>query len=144
VSGAAAGPGVPKRVKRLGHVCLNTADIRRVTEFYCDVLGCQVIHEFKDARGETYGVFLLVNNSTFLEFFRAAPISEAPSRFRHLCFEVEDIQEWAGRFTARGVVVDVRRGRTDRVWQFEIRDPDDNVVEFHQYDPECVQYPFLN
>ena len=130
------------QLTRLSHVCLNTADLQRTVQFYCEKLGCKVIHEYRNAHSEVYGVYLLVNNNTYLEFFKSDANSDAPSRFRHLCFEVSDIQEWAKAMGKQGFVVEPRRGRTDGVLQFNINDPDGNIIEFHEYDEHCVQHKY--
>lgn len=129
-------------VKQLAHVCLGTPDLTRLQAFYCELLGCRVIHEFRNQQGERYGLFLLVNRATFLEFFLDHESTAQKGALKHLCFEVEDIHQWAERLKSRGFAVEVRRGRTDGVLQCSIQDPDGNTVEFHQYDPQAVQYPY--
>lgn len=131
-------------ITRLSHVCLGTRDLDAMTVFYCEVLGCRIVHEFRNQRSERYGVFLLVNHGTFLELFRDDAAQPDGRRFRHLCFQVEDIQRLAEQMRARGFPAEVSRGRTDRVLQFWINDPDGNQVEFHQYDEQAVQYPYCD
>ena len=131
------------RITRLGHICLGTIDLDRVVSFYSDLLGCRVIHEFRTAAGERYGVFLLVGEGTFLEFFRDTTIRSGDGRFRHLCLQVEDIEQAAHSLRASGFEPVVRRGRTDHVLLCEVRDPDGNLVEFHQYDSPSMQWAFL-
>ena len=129
---------------RLSHVCLSSFDLQSTMDFYCNVLRCSVVHEYKNDNGEVYGVFLLVNNNTFLEFFKTPPFEEGTSCFRHLCFEVEDIHEWLRQLHEQGFSGEIKRGRTDRVLQFWINDPDGNMIEFHQYDPDSVQFKYLS
>ena len=129
---------------RLSHICLNTGDLHRAVDFYCNILGCKVIHEYKNDSGEVYGHFLLINNNTFLEFFQGEPVETASSPFRHICFEVDNINEWAEHLAIKGYIANMKRGRTDRVLQFWIKDPDGNMIEFHQYDQSCIQYEFLS
>lgn len=131
------------QVKGLSHVGLTARDLDKTQAFYCDLLGCRVVHEFRNAQGQRYGLFLVVNHGTFLEFFLEQTPTPPGGRFRHLCFEVEDIHRCAERLRAAGFSVEVARGRTDRVLQCRINDPDGNQVEFHQYDPEAVQYPYM-
>ena len=130
-------------VKGLSHVCLTVRDLDKIQAFYCDLLGCRVVHEFRNAQGQRYGLFLVVNHGTFLEFFLEQISTPLDGRFQHLCFEVEDIHQCAQRLKAAGFSVEVVRGRTDRVLQCWIHDPDGNQVEFHQYDPQAVQYPHV-
>lgn len=130
-------------LKRLSHVSLGSTDLNRTLGFYCNLLGCSVAHEFRNNDGDRYGVFLACGNATFLEFF----IEREPRRdgglYRHLCFEVESLESVAMTLRQSGYAPTIRRGRTDRVLQFFVEDPDGNVVEFQQHDRESVLYPYL-
>lgn len=130
-------------IKKLGHVCLGTSKLETMVDFYSNVFGFPVIHRFKTAGGECYGVFLCVGNGTFLEFFNDDKPDLAQGRFRHLCFEVENIKGWAAGLIEKGYMTEIRRGKTDGVLQCWIDDPDGNRIEFHEYDENAVQYPYL-
>lgn len=130
-------------LKRLSHVCLGTLDLERAIAFYRTALGCAVVHEFRNDHNELYGAMLFCRGGTFLELFRDAEPMADGGRFRHLCFEVEDIETAAERFRSLGHACTVRRGRTDRTLQFFIHDPDGTVVEFHQHDAESKLSPWL-
>jgi lactoylglutathione lyase len=130
-------------LKRLSHVCLGSTDLGRTVSFYRELLGCEVAHEFRNPAGELYGVFLSCGNGTFVEFFNEQAPKPAGGLFRHLCFEVEDIQTMAESARAHGFQPEVKRGRTDRILQFFVHDPDGNMIEFQQHDRESVLYPLL-
>lgn len=132
------------KIKKLAHVCLGTQQLEKQIQFYCETLGCRIIHEFINPQGERYGAFLLVHQGTFVEFFNDPKLdsnSRVAQRLRHLCFEVDDIQAAAEFFKQKGFQPEVVRGKTDKTLQFWIEDPDLNRVEFHQYDSQCVQHP---
>ncbi len=134
---------------RLSHVCLGVADVDASVAFYGGVLGAQVAHEFRNDAGERYGVMLACGGGTFIELFRrraaTAKGGAAPDEgFRHLCFEVADIEAAAERLRRSGHECLIRRGRTDRILQFFIHDPDGAMVEFHQHDAESVLTPWLS
>jgi lactoylglutathione lyase len=112
-------------------------------EFYRGLLGCEVAHEFRNASGELYGVFLSCRNGTFLEFFNEQAPKPEGGLFRHMCFEVEDIEKMAQTARSRGFKPEVKRGRTDRILQFFVHDPDGNMLEFQQHDRESVLYPLI-
>jgi lactoylglutathione lyase len=131
-------------LKRLSHVCLGSTDLARTIAFYRDLLGCEVAHEFRNPAGTLYGVFLSCRNGTFLEFFNEQAPKPRGGLFRHLCFEVEDIEQMAEAARRHGLQAEVRRGRTDRILQFFIDDPDGNMVEFQQHDAESVLYPLVS
>ena len=131
-------------LKRLAHVCMPVIDLEKIRVFYCDILKCRVIHEFVNKDHQTYGLFIYINNDSFLEFFRSSDESNSQANpNQHICFEVGDIQEWVAWLESNGYKPNVRRGRTDRVLQFEITDPESNILEFHQYDTEAVQFQYL-
>jgi catechol 2,3-dioxygenase-like lactoylglutathione lyase family enzyme len=130
------------QVRRLAHVCLGTTALERLIGFYGDLLEAHIIHEFRNPAGERYGALLALAPGTFLELFNEQnPEARAgQGLFRHLCFEVEDIEAMAAHTRTLGFTPEVKRGRTDRTLQFTISDPDGTPLEFHQYDKECVQF----
>lgn len=130
-------------LKRLSHVCLGSTDLLRTLGFYRDVLGCEVAHEFRNPEGELYGVFLACRNGTFIEFFKDDKTEAAGGLFRHVSFEVENIEGMADIARRHGFKPDVRRGRTDHILQFFINDPDGNMLEFQQHDTQSVLYSLL-
>ena len=130
-------------LKRLSHACLGSTNLPRTITFYRELIGCEVAHEFRNAAGELYGVFLSCRNGTFLEFFNEQQPKPPGGLFRHLCFEVDDIEDMAAAARKRGLTAEIKRGRTDHILQFFIHDPDGNMVEFQQHDRQSVLYPLL-
>ena len=130
-------------LKRLSHACLGSTNLPRTIAFYRELVGCQVAHEFRNAAGELYGVFLSCRNGTFLEFFNEQQPKPPGGLFRHLCFEVDDIEDMAAAAQKRGLTGEIKRGRTDHILQFFVHDPDGNMVEFQQHDRQSVLYPLL-
>jgi len=124
-------------IRQISHVCFGTTDLLKTVEFYREHFGSEIAHEFRNATGALYGVFLSVGTS-FVEFFT---IPEAPPPggiFRHFCFEVDDIEAAAAHFNAAGMQAEVKRGKTDRTLNFWIEDPNGIKIEFHQYDSQSV------
>ena len=130
-------------LKRLSHACLGSTNLPRTIAFYRELVGCQVAHEFRNAAGELYGVFLSCRNGTFLEFFNEQQPKPPGGLFRHLCFEVDDVEDMAAVARRHGLTAEIKRGRTDHILQFFIHDPDGNMVEFQQHDRQSVLYPLL-
>jgi catechol 2,3-dioxygenase-like lactoylglutathione lyase family enzyme len=131
-------------IKKLAHVCLSTCQLETIVEFYTHTLGLRVIHEFLNPEGERYGVFLLVGDGSFLEFFNSNAVRVEKGVFRHLCFEVADIESLAEQLRQKEYIVEVRRGKTDGVLICWIDDPDGNRIEFQQYDELAVQFPYVS
>lgn len=130
-------------LKRLSHVCLGSTDLRKTIAFYRDVLDCTVAHEFRNPEGEVYGVFLSCRNGTFIEFFNEQVPKPPGGLFRHVCFEVTDIETMAEVARSHGLNPEVRRGRTDHILQFFVHDPDGNMIEFQQHDSQSVLFPLI-
>jgi catechol 2,3-dioxygenase-like lactoylglutathione lyase family enzyme len=130
-------------LERLSHASLSARDLAKTERFYVDVLGCEVAHEFRNAAGERYGFFLHAGDGTFLEFFQKPDAPREEGLFRHLCFEVDDIEAFARHVAAHGFTdVKVTRGRTDRILQFFILDPDGTKIEFQQHDEQSALAPY--
>jgi lactoylglutathione lyase len=130
-------------IKRLSHASFGSTDLPRTIAFYRSMLGCEVAHEFKNAAGDLYGVFIDCRNGTFLEFFNEQSPKAPGGLFRHICFEVDDLEALAARFRAASYDVEIKRGRTDRILQFFIHDPEGITSEFQQHDAESVLLPYV-
>ena len=131
-------------LERLSHASLSARDLARTERFYVDVLGCKVAHEFRNAAGERYGMFLHAGDGTFLEFFQKPDAPCEEGLFRHLCFEVDDIEAFARHLAGHGFAdVKVTRGRTDRILQCFILDPDGTKIEFQQHDEQSALAPYV-
>jgi lactoylglutathione lyase len=131
-------------LKRLSHASFGSTDLPRTIAFYRSLLDCEVAHEFRNPAGEVYGVFLYCRNGTFLEFFNDQASKPTGGLFRHVCFEVDDIEAAAERFRAAGHAPEIRRGRTDRILQFFVHDPDGTMIEFQQHDGESVLLRYVS
>ncbi len=108
-----------------------SSDLAATEAFYCEQLGLKKIFDFIK-EGELYGFYLELGNGTFLEVF-AEPAEDHPSRIRHLCFEVEDIDRAIQRLDEKGVTHTKKSLGGDQTWQIWIKDPDGIDIEFHQY-----------
>lgn len=135
-------------VIRLSHICLSTYNLESTCSFYCSVLGFSVVHEFINENGEKYGALIHAGNGTFLEFFKATEENKHSNEtghghFRHFCFQVYSINKIAEKLTSAGYNVSIKHGKTDCVPQFWIKDPDGNLIEFHEYSSELQpQYKY--
>ena len=63
--------------------------------------------------------------------------------FRHVCFEVDDLNLLASTFTQNKIHFEQKRGRSDSTLQAFVIDPDGNKIEFHQYDRKSSLLPYL-
>ncbi len=132
------------RIKRLSHICLSTRNLAATERFYVDVMGFKVVHQFHNAAGERYGFFLHAGGGTFIEFFQKPDAGTQEALFRHLCFEVDDIEAFIAHARTHGFGdVALKRGRTDHILQCFITDPDGIPVEIQQHDEQSVLAPYI-
>jgi catechol 2,3-dioxygenase-like lactoylglutathione lyase family enzyme len=124
-------------IKQLAHACILVSDLSVAQSFYCNLLGLKKTFDFiKD--GELYGFYVELGNGTFLEIF-AEPAEDHPSRIRHLCFEVDDIDEAVKHLGQHSVEHTEKRLGGDQTWQIWIKGPDGIDIEFHQYTEKSSQ-----
>lgn len=134
----------PLPIKRLSHISLSARDLAATERFYVDIMGFEIAHEFRNAAGERYGFFLYAGGGTFVEFFQKPDAAHSDGLFRHMCFEVDDIEAFASRVRSHGIVdFTIGRGRTDKILQFVFSDPDGIQIEIQQHDAESVLTPFV-
>ena len=132
------------RIVRLHHVSLGTPNLSRLVSFYCSLLGGEIAHEFLNREMNRYGAFIYFGNGTFIELFKDDGVDKSgKSGFRHLSFEVDDIESVASYLRLNGYAPVVARGRTDKVLQCFVEDPDGNVVELQQHDDESSLIKYL-
>ena len=141
-------------IHNLGHVALGVKDINRSKEFYCDLLGMEVIMEFDitdDRIGRVVGVVEakckivhLKLGQGILELFeysnpkgqnKARSMQQYDHGFTHICFEVSDFHKHIDQLKAHDVEflsepVEFR----PNVWVAYFRGPDSEVCEFRQAD----------
>ena len=68
-------------ISRMSHVCIGTRDLPAQREFFCDLLGCEILHTFVNAAGETYGLILAAGDGAMIEMFNQEAPVESPGRF---------------------------------------------------------------
>jgi len=80
---------------KIRHIVFHTTDVERLVKFYVEVMGLTIKH-----RAENGGVAL---TDGYLDFsIHTNKIDGKPSGFNHFGFEVEDNDEIAARFKAKG------------------------------------------
>lgn len=131
-------------IRGVAHVCFVVKDLGRTDEFYCCALGLKVAFDFRNEQGRRIGIYIKVGPRSFLEFFEGSPgETPSPCAFRHICLEVDDMQEAVCALRGRGIEVsDVSLGK-DRSYQAWLKDPDGISIELHQYTPESWQGPHV-
>ncbi len=132
-------------IRNIAHTCFTVSDLAQALTFYRDGLGLPEAFDFVNDEGHRFGVYLHAGGRNFLELFEGSLADPAEGQsYRHLCLEVDDIEETVATLKERGIeVTPVKLGR-DQSYQAWITDPDGNRIELHQYTPDSWQAPSLS
>ena len=130
--------------KSLSHLSLFSRDLAKVKSFYCDILNFKIAHTFINKKKKIYGIFIIFNHGKImLEFFLTKKKFKENQKYRHLCLEVKNIKKTELFFRKKGFNTKLSRGRTDKTLNFFVKDFENNVIEFHQYDLKSKLKTFL-
>jgi catechol 2,3-dioxygenase-like lactoylglutathione lyase family enzyme len=128
----------------IAHTCFTVSNLERSIQFYRDGLGLTPAFDFVDENGRRFGLYLHIGGRNFVELFEGTLGKRAEGQsFRHICLEVDDIEETVRTLRGRGVEVSDPKLGKDQSWQAWIADPDGNRFELHQYTPQSWQAPAL-
>ncbi len=139
-----AAADAPKPITRppivgVAHIAVNTDDMAAARKFYTGILGFQEPFSLNKDDGGLMLTFFKVNDHQYIEVF---PELKEPDqdRLNHICFETTDAEQLRAYLASNGVKVPdkVTSGRTGNL-SFEIRDPDNHLIEFVQYMPGSLQ-----
>jgi catechol 2,3-dioxygenase-like lactoylglutathione lyase family enzyme len=126
-------------IKRVSHVCLGALDLEATERFYCQGLGCTRAFDFLRG-GKRIGFYLRAGEGTFIEVFLQEKLDpDAPAPIRHLCLEVDSVDEASARVKSLGYKVGEKKLGADRSWQAWTADPAGVRIEFHEYTAESSQ-----
>ena len=126
-------------VKRVAHICLGALDLEATERFYCAGLGCTRAFNFI-RKGKRIGFYLRAGEGTFIEVFLQDKLDpKAPAPIRHLCLEVEGVEEMIARVKSAGFKIGDKKLGADHSWQAWTADPAGVQIEFHEYTPESSQ-----
>ena len=125
-------------IKQIAHICFGCRDLLKSIEFYSSLFGFEIVHEYRNENNVLYGVFLSCGGNTYLELFNDQESIAKGGLFRHVCFEVTDLNLLIQKFSSLNISFEKKRGRSDKTLQAFIFDPDGNKIEFHQYDKRSI------
>jgi catechol 2,3-dioxygenase-like lactoylglutathione lyase family enzyme len=130
---------------RLAHVCFTVGDLERSIAFYCDTLGFARAFDFTDDSGARYGAYIKTGPRTFIELFAGGsrPTGDEHS-YKHICLEVDDIEQTVADLRGKGVDVGEISLGMDQSYQAWLADPDGNRIELHCYTDTSWQGPHLD
>lgn len=126
-------------ITAIAHACLSALNLEQTERFYNEILGLEKKFDFN--RGdERIGFYLKINEHNFIEVFKGnVPEAQGPKRIRHLCLEVDDIDELIAKLDEYNIEHRDKKFGVDGSWQVWSQDPSGIELEFHQYTPESSQ-----
>jgi lactoylglutathione lyase len=136
-------------LKQLAHVNFFSDNAQGLLAFYVDQLGLTVKFTLNHDDGTAFGWYVDCGNSTFIEIFdqkgavkqwggQVAELVKG-NQYRHLCFEVTNLEEYRKRLIERGLTVTAVTVGMDHSKQAWISDPDGNPIELMEYTSESEQ-----
>ena len=124
--------------KRMAHVCLHVADLKRSLEYY-HKLGFKDRFEFTH-KGKDYGRYLEIADKTYIEIFEEPkPLPLKNDGLVHFCLETADLDGLIRDLDAKGVGHTPKSQGCDFTWQIWLEDPDGNKFEVHEYSEKSMQ-----
>jgi lactoylglutathione lyase len=138
-------------IKKLAHLCLFTDQIDTMIAFYRDVLGFPIKFSMKNDAGTAFGYYFATGEMTFVEIFdqrgavaqwggTVGPLRDTQdTKYRHLCFETEGLEQVVANLEAKGVKVRPVAVGMDHSKQAWLKDPDGNDIELMEYTPRSLQ-----
>jgi catechol 2,3-dioxygenase-like lactoylglutathione lyase family enzyme len=130
-----AGPLLAQDTRALdgiAHVALRVSDVGKSRAFY-KTLGWEPAFEFSDDKGTTTS-YVKVNDRQFIELYRRDSPAD-PLGLMHICLETSDVDRVIAAYTALGLTTTSRRKARAGNLLFNLRDPEDQLIEYTQYLP---------
>lgn len=144
-------------IRGIHHPSITTANLDRLIDFYCQVIGFTLIDRFGWENSDlidkvvglegsaTRGAMLRAGNC-YLELFEyssPSPRTQSPLRpcdggYTHICLDVVDIQHEYARLLAAGMPFNTAPENFGELWAAYGRDPDGNIIEIQETLPNQV------
>jgi catechol 2,3-dioxygenase-like lactoylglutathione lyase family enzyme len=133
-----AAADAPARPKILGiaHMAFYVSDLAKAREFWIDLLGYQECFNLKRKdSNEVRIAFIKINDYQYVELFAEKP--RADRMFNHVSFYTENADKMRDYLASKSVKVPdhVGKGQTGNK-NYNITDPDGNIVEIVEYQPD--------
>jgi catechol 2,3-dioxygenase-like lactoylglutathione lyase family enzyme len=129
---AVSAQAAPVRPHILGisHVGFFVSDLPKALDFWHGLLGYDEPYDLKNPDGTIHIAFIKINDHQHVELFNQQPPTGS-GHLSHIAFIVSNAEQMRLYLASRGIPVSskVSKGKTGDL-NFEIKDPDGNLVEF--------------
>jgi len=131
----------PQRPRILGisHAGFFVSDLPKALDFWQGLLGYAEPYDIKKPDGTTRIAFIKINDHQHIELFDEQPPTGS-GHLSHIAFIVSNAEQMRLYLASRGISVGskVGKGKTGDL-NFEIKDPDGNLVEFVKPQPDGLE-----
>jgi len=128
------------RITGISHVAYFVSDLPKAITFWHDFLGYDVAYSLNKPGTDTVRIaFIKINDHQHVELFNEPPTAP-PSMMSHLCFTTDNAEQMRTYLASQGIKVPPKVGTTRAGdYAFEIKDPDNTVIEFVQPLPSGME-----
>lgn len=133
---------------RFGHVAIRVKDIDKILRFYCAGLGLQEAFRINNEDGSLRIVYLHISNGQYLELCLGGKVrgkfnDQKSLGVRHICFTVDNLEQFKKGAEGRGVIFDSGILSTQDKNRFAyLFDPEGNKLEVTQITPDSPHHAY--
>jgi catechol 2,3-dioxygenase-like lactoylglutathione lyase family enzyme len=130
---------VRPRILGISHVGFFVSDLPKALDFWHGLLGYDEPYDLKNPDGTVHIAFLKINEHQQVELFNQQPPAGS-GHLSHIAFTVSNAEQMRRYLVSRGIPVGskVSKGKTGDL-NFEIKDPDGNLIEFVEPQPDDME-----
>ena len=138
VGNGASGQEARPAITGISHLCAYASDLAKTEDFYVHDLGAYKAQDPENSQGARY----YFSPTQFVEILPLPSGYSSINRLDHVAFVTADANALRKYLGAHGVAVpdSVQQGSDGSAW-FDVKDPEDNKVEFVQNPPTPAQIP---
>jgi lactoylglutathione lyase len=136
-------------ITQLAHLNFFSDQPKTMIDFYVHKLGLKIAFTLDNDKREPFGWYVACGRMTFIEIFDQAgavrqwggsvAALQNGNKYRHLCFEVEDLESYRDILLERGIMITPITVGMDNSKQAWVKDPDGNDIELMEYTPASFQ-----
>ena len=136
-------------ITQLAHLNFFSEKPEEMIDFYVQKLGLKIAFTLDNENGEPFGWYVECGKMTFIEIFDqvgavrqwggTVEALQHGNMYRHLCFEVKELEEYRNLLLGRNVVITPVTVGMDNSKQAWIKDPDGNDIELMEYTSTSFQ-----
>ncbi len=136
-------------ITQLAHINFFSDKPKEMIDFYINKLGLKIAFTLDNDKGKPFGWYVGCGKMTFVEIFDQAGAVrqwggrvielQRGNKYRHLCFEVKDLESYRNILITRGIDVTPVMVGMDNSKQAWIKDPDGNDIELMEYTTASFQ-----